>query len=217
MGDGKNVLFIDFGHSKLSASFVRFTESKMDIIFEKANRNLGCRDIDKKIVEYLACKFENGKGLKIGESKRAGLKLVEAVEKQRKVLSGIMETEVHVESLMEDEDLSEVLTRDMMQEIAKEVFEQIQAFLNMVKDEFKKLEVKYDSVELIGGGSRIPKIISIIQEVFEIAPSRTTNSSEAIARGATLAAVQQSGLFRFHSFNISNRIDYGIKLVWASP
>jgi molecular chaperone DnaK (HSP70) len=139
MGNGKNVLFVDFGHSKLSASFVRFTESKMDIIFEKANRNLGCRDIDIKVVEYLARKFEAAKGLKISESKRAWLKVVEAVEKQRKILSGIAETEIHLESVMEDEDLSEPLTRDTLYEIAQDIFAQVQAFLNNVKDEFKKL------------------------------------------------------------------------------
>ena len=38
-----------------------------------------------------------------------------------------------------------------------------------------------------------------------MAPSRTTNSSQTIATGATLAAVQQSGLFRFHTFNVTNR------------
>jgi len=47
MGDGKNILFVDFGYSKLSASLVKFTESKMDIVYEKADRNLGCRDIDR--------------------------------------------------------------------------------------------------------------------------------------------------------------------------
>lgn len=45
-----------------------------------------------------------------------------------------------------------------------------------------------------------------------MSPSRTINSSETIARGATLAAVQESGLFRFHSFNILNRIPYAVKI-----
>lgn len=45
-------------------------------------------------------------------------------------------------------------------------------------------------------------------------PSRTTNSSETIARGATLAAVQQSGLFRFHSYKIVNKNSMPIKASW---
>jgi molecular chaperone DnaK (HSP70) len=55
-------------------------------------------------------------------------------------------------------------------------------------------------VELVGGGTRIPKVIEMVQEVFEVVPSRTTNSSETIAKGATMAAVQLSGLFKFSTF-----------------
>lgn len=67
---------------------------------------------------------------------------------------------------------------------------------------------------MVGGGSRIPKIIELVQEVFGMNPSRTTNSSEGIAQGATLAAVQQSGLFRFHSFDIVDRSAHTVKLSW---
>lgn len=61
----------------------------MEVLYEKYNRNLGCRDIDKKIFEFVASKFEEKKGLNIRESKRACLKLIEAIQKQRKILSGI--------------------------------------------------------------------------------------------------------------------------------
>jgi molecular chaperone DnaK (HSP70) len=46
MGTGKNVVFIDFGHSKFSASLLKFTENELEVVLEKSNRNLGCRDID---------------------------------------------------------------------------------------------------------------------------------------------------------------------------
>lgn len=58
MGEGKNVIFIDFGHSKLSASAIKFTDGKMEVITEKADRNIGCRDIDRKVFEYMSRKFE---------------------------------------------------------------------------------------------------------------------------------------------------------------
>lgn len=47
--EGKNIIFVDFGHSKLTASLIRFTDTTMEVLYEKYNRNLGCRDIDKKI------------------------------------------------------------------------------------------------------------------------------------------------------------------------
>lgn len=58
MSEGKNVIFIDFGHSKLSVSAIKFTEGKMEVVYEKADRNIGCRDIDRKVFEYMSKKFE---------------------------------------------------------------------------------------------------------------------------------------------------------------
>jgi heat shock protein 4 len=200
MAKGWNVLFVDFGYSKLSVGLVGFSHHKMEVVFEKGDRNLGCRDIDQMICDYISNKFESKKGLRIRDNQRAMLKLVEAVQRQRKILSGISETDVFIESLMEDEDLMEPLSRDIMIEEAQPIFEKINQFLNEAKEEIKKLQKKYNSVELVGGGSRIPKIIEMVQDVFEMVPSRTTNSSETIAKGATLAAVQLSGLFKFMSF-----------------
>jgi molecular chaperone DnaK (HSP70) len=95
------------------------------------------------IFDYIANKFENNKGLKIADNQRASLKLLEAVQKQRKILSGIPETDVFIESLMEEEDLMEPYTRDIMIEEAKPIFERIKMFLQEVKEEIKKLQKNY--------------------------------------------------------------------------
>lgn len=65
MGQGKNVVFIDFGYYQLSLSLIKFTSTTMEVITERSNRNLGCRDIDKKIFDYVAKRFEQKKGLNI--------------------------------------------------------------------------------------------------------------------------------------------------------
>lgn len=111
LAEGRNVLFIDFGHAKLSLSLIKFDDVNMEVLLEKFNRNLGCRDIDNKIFEYMAAKFEAKKGLNVKENKRACVKLIEAIQKQRKILSGISETDISIECLMEDEDFSEHFTR----------------------------------------------------------------------------------------------------------
>lgn len=61
----------------------------MDVIHERAIRNLGCRDIDRKVFDVMAKKFEQKKGLNVKENKRACIKLMDAIQKQRKILSGI--------------------------------------------------------------------------------------------------------------------------------
>jgi molecular chaperone DnaK (HSP70) len=92
MAKGRNVLFVDFGYSKLSVGLVSFSETRMEVVFERADRNLGCRDIDQMMCHYFAKKFEEKKGHKIENNQRAKLKLLETVQKQRKILSAISET-----------------------------------------------------------------------------------------------------------------------------
>jgi molecular chaperone DnaK (HSP70) len=53
----------------------------------------------------------------------------------------------------------EPYTRDIMIEEAQPIFARVREFLTAAKEEIKKLEKSYDSVELVGGGTRIPKII----------------------------------------------------------
>lgn len=65
IAEGKNIVFVDFGHSKLSLSLIKLNEGKLEVVLEKFNRNLGCRDIDRKVFDYMASKFESKKGLKL--------------------------------------------------------------------------------------------------------------------------------------------------------
>lgn len=59
------MVFVDFGYYQLSLSLIKFTQTTMEVITERSNRNLGCRDIDQKVFDYIAKKFEKKKGLNI--------------------------------------------------------------------------------------------------------------------------------------------------------
>ena len=89
--DAPVVLFVDFGHSKLSLYAMKFTKNYQKVIYEKHLRQLGCKNIDKLMFEFYASLFEKenpNMDVSVYESKRAILKLFESIERQRKVLSG---------------------------------------------------------------------------------------------------------------------------------
>lgn len=97
---------------------------------------------------------------------------------------------------------------------AADVFNSITALLTSLKEDIIAKGIKIDTIELVGGGTRIPKVIELIEQTFGMSASRTTNSSETIARGATLYAVQQSGLFRMPCSEIINRSSHNIYIQW---
>lgn len=174
----RNVLFIDYGHSKLGAFACSFTKSEMNVLEQEYARNAGCRDIDYALYEFYRGIFEKSSGgLDLAESKKAYVKLMESIEKQRKVLSGNLESDINIEYLMEDNDLNYCMKREKFEELAAPVLAEVKRVLIKMRESLKAKNIKLNSIELIGGGTRIPCFLQIVKEVFEVEPSRTLNSS----------------------------------------
>jgi len=98
------VAFVDLGHSKLTITFASFLPGRTKIIMTHSNRNLGARQIDYLLFELFSDEFNKKHGLDPRENPRARLKMLDAIEKMRKLLTANKETDITCESLMEDED-----------------------------------------------------------------------------------------------------------------
>ena len=159
----------------------------MNVLEQEYCRNLGCRDIDYHLFGFYRQVFEKSSGgLDLMESKKAYVKLMESIERQRKILSGNLEHDLNIEYLMEENDLNYTMTRDQFEKVCEPIFNDIKRVLTKVKDELKAKKIELHSIEMVGGGSRIPIFIQSVKEVFKIEPSRTLNSSESVARGCAL-------------------------------
>jgi molecular chaperone DnaK (HSP70) len=107
------VAFVDFGHSKTSAFVGSFTKEKAQIVAQVNDRSFGARDLDWAVFEKYCTLFEEQSGgLNPKESKKAQIRLFEAIEKQRKVLSANSDAPVNVEYLMEDVDFNHSFKRE---------------------------------------------------------------------------------------------------------
>lgn len=99
------VAFVDFGHSKLTITFASFKPGKMKILGTHSNRNLGARQIDYLLTDLFGGQFNKKYGCDPRTNIRARLRLLDGIEKMRKLLTGNKEADVNCESLLEDEDL----------------------------------------------------------------------------------------------------------------
>ena len=211
----RNVLFIDFGHSKLSTFACGFTNSEMSVLEQEYCRHIGCRDIDYHLFEFYRAVFEKSSGgSDISENKKAIVKLFEQIERQRKILSGNIEHDLSIEYLMDECDLQYTMTRDKLEELCQPIFKAVVEVLTKVRDSLKARNIQLHSIELIGGGSRIPSFVHLVKSVFGIDPSRTLNSSESVARGCALMAAIKSPLFRVSDYALNERVYYGVKFSW---
>jgi heat shock protein 4 len=86
--------------------------------------------------------------------------------------------------------------------------------LTRVRDNLKAKNIQLHSIELVGGGTRIPFFVSLVKQVFGVEPSRTLNSSESVARGCALMAAIKSPQFRVPDYALNEKSYYGIKFYW---
>lgn len=114
---------------------------------------------------------------------------------------------LNVECLYEDRDFSSSCSREEFEALAAPYFQKIgMMFTNVLerakdkwysqKTEEKIPDFKIDSVEIVGGGSRIPAIKRLIKDVFGVEASSTLNTDEAVARGCALQCAMISPTFK---------------------
>lgn len=113
----RRVVFVDYGHSKLTCTYSQFLKGKMKILYTESNKNMGARQIDYQLFELLSAEFEKKYGCDPRSSPRCRLRLLDAIEKMRKLLSSNKDADVNCEALMEDEDLRRHFTRDELEEL----------------------------------------------------------------------------------------------------
>lgn len=82
------VVFLDLGHGKLTVTVAQFTKEKGKILAESSNRNVGARNFDKKLMDVLSDRFQQKYDLDPRESPKCRLRMLDVIEKGRKILSG---------------------------------------------------------------------------------------------------------------------------------
>ena len=85
---GRLVAFVDFGYSKTSVFLAKIWKNKAEILYEKNDRNLGVRNIDQNLLQHYVESFDKKNKVDLFENPKSIYRLREAIEKQRKVLSG---------------------------------------------------------------------------------------------------------------------------------
>lgn len=111
------VCFVDFGHASLIITYASFIKGKMKILGTHSNRNLGARKIDLLLFELLGGEFAKKYGCDPRKNVRCRLRLLDNIEKLRKLLTGNKEADVNCEALMEDEDLHRHIKREEFEEL----------------------------------------------------------------------------------------------------
>ncbi|KAJ4390711.1 adenyl-nucleotide exchange factor sse1 [Gnomoniopsis smithogilvyi] len=210
----RRVAFVDVGHSNYTCSIVEFKKGELAVKATAWDRHYGGRNFDKALVDHLAKEFQAKYKIDVFSNPRAVARIQAAAEKTKKILSANQQAPINIESLMNDIDVSAMITRQEFEALIAPVLEKTVAPLEQALAEAKLTKEDIDIIEVVGGGSRVPAVKERIQAFFGKGLSFTLNQDEAVARGCAFSCAILSPVFKVRDFAVQDAISYPIEFAW---
>lgn len=210
----RRVAFIDIGHSNYTCSIVEFRKGELTVKSTAFDHHFGGRDFDKALVEHFAKEFKENYKIDIKTNPKAMVRVISAAEKLKKILSANQQAPLNIESLMNDVDVSTMMTREGLETLVEPLLSRSHLPLEKALADAKLKVEDIDIVELVGGCSRVPALKDRIQKFFKKTLSFTLNQDEAIARGCAFSCAILSPVFRVRDFSIHDIVNYPIQFSW---
>ena len=187
--DEKIVVF-DFGGGTFDISVLEVGNDVIEVKASDGDAHLGGKDIDQKIINWLAEEFKKTSGIDVRQDPLSKQRLDEGAEKAKIELSTAVETEVNLPFITSGpngpEHLVIKLSRAKLEELTQEFIDRAMEITKraMEASPFKIAEI--NEVILVGGQTRMPKMQSIVEAYFGKKPNMTVNPDEVVAAGAAI-------------------------------
>ena len=188
----EKIAVFDFGGGTFDISVLEVGGDVIEVKSTDGDAHLGGKDIDQKIINWLASEFKKESGIDVLGDALARQRLDEAAEKAKIELSSAMETEINIPFLTSDASgprhLLIKMTRAKLEDLAGEFIERAMAITKraMEASPFKTGEI--NEVILVGGQTRMPAIQMAVEKFFAKKPNMSVNPDEVVAIGAAIQA-----------------------------
>jgi len=229
-------IFYDIGSGSTKISLVSFgayqvkekikSSSKTKVvnatIFEVEavafDRDLSGREFDFRLQQELANRFQKQKGVtsNVRNNPKAMAKLLKEAQRVKKILSANQDTIARIENVMDDVDLYQPITRTEFEALCQDLFERIEIPLKQLMSQTEIQMADIDSVTLMGGATRIPKVQAQLKEFVGKELGQNLNTDEAAVFGAAFRAAGLSKLFKVKDIRIKDISPYPVNLLYQS-
>ncbi len=186
------VAVYDLGGGTFDISILELGDGVFEVKSTNGDTFLGGEDFDKRIIDYLADEFKKEQGIDLRQDKLALQRLKEGAEKAKIEISSTAQTEVNLPFISADtagpKHLNIKLSRAKLEALVDDL---IQKTIDPCKVALKDAGIaadKVDEVILVGGQTRMPKVIEAVQTLFEREPHKGVNPDEVVALGAAIQA-----------------------------
>ena len=191
------VAVYDLGGGTFDISVLEIGDGVFEVKSTNGDTFLGGEDFDARVIDYLAAEFQREQGIDLRRDKLALQRLKEAAEKAKIELSSSKETEINLPFITADasgpKHLVMKLTRAKLESLVDDL---IQRTLEPCRAALRDAGVsagEISEVILVGGMTRMPKVIEVVKQFFGREPARNVNPDEVVAIGAAVQGAVLKG------------------------
>ncbi len=188
----EKVVVYDFGGGTFDVSVLEIGDDVIEVKSTDGDSHLGGRDIDHKIIDWIAEEYKKTSGVDVRKDKLALQRLDEAAEKAKIELSTAIETEINIPFITSTAEgpqhLLLKMSRAQLEAIADEfITRSIDITKRAMTASGFKMEDMHEII-MVGGQTRMPKIVEEVKKVFGKTPNLSINPDEVVALGAAVQA-----------------------------
>ncbi|KZD12781.1 molecular chaperone DnaK [Oceanibaculum pacificum] len=191
------VAVYDLGGGTFDVSILEIGDGVFEVKSTNGDTFLGGEDFDSRIIQYLADEFKKESGIDLRGDKMALQRLKEAAEKAKIELSSASETEINLPFITADQSgpkhLTMKLSRSKLEALVDELVKRTTEPCKAALKDAGLSAGEIDEVILVGGMTRMPKIIETVKNFFGKEPHRGVNPDEVVAVGAAIQGAVLKG------------------------
>ena len=188
----KKIAVYDLGGGTFDVSILELGDGVFEVKSTNGDTFLGGEDFDNTIVEYLLSEFKKDNGIDLKSDKLALQRLKEAAEKAKIELSSATQTEINLPFITADKTgpkhINLKMTRAKLEALVEDLITRtIPPCQTALKDAGLSAS-EIDEIVLVGGMTRMPKVIEEVKNFFGKDPNKSVNPDEVVAMGAAIQA-----------------------------
>jgi molecular chaperone DnaK len=187
----------DLGGGTFDVSVLEIGDGVFEVKSTNGDTFLGGEDFDARVIDYLADEFKREQGINLRTDKLALQRLKEAAEKAKIELSSAKETEINLPFITADasgpKHLVIKMTRAKLESLVDDLIARTMGPCAAALKDAGVTVAEIEEVILVGGMTRMPKVIEAVKQFFGKEPARNVNPDEVVAIGAAVQGAVLTG------------------------
>jgi molecular chaperone DnaK len=186
----QTIAVYDFGGGTFDISILEVGDGVVEVKSTNGDTHLGGDNIDQRLIEWIIGEFRREQGIDLSKDQMALQRLKEAAEKAKIELSTLLETEINLPFITADasgpKHLVLKITRTRFEQMIEDILQRTSNPCKQAMQDAGMTPQQIDEVVMVGGSTRIPRVQTLVREMFGKEPNKSVNPDEVVAVGAAV-------------------------------